>query len=610
MCGISGILTNSHDENDKAVIISKLKSMTDLISHRGPDGFGYFQDGNVNFGHRRLSILDISEAGAQPMSYLNKYTITYNGEVYNYLELKEILLKDGYSFHSDSDTEVILAAYDKWGVDCVTHFNGMWAFAIFDKEKNIVFCSRDRFGVKPFYYTIVKDFGFIFGSEIKQLLPFSEKITANTKIVLAYLVQNITNYSEETFFNDILELRGSHNLVYDLTNKQFSINRYYEISLDNQVAKYEENEALISFEKEFERAVAWRLRSDVKVGTCLSGGLDSSSIAAFANKLNKQQSGERFCSITAKSTEKEMDESYYAESVGKHLELEQYFTEPTIDDFKENIDELIYTQEEPFVGPTVFMQYFVMKKSREKGIVVLLDGQGADEGLLGYLRYIPVFLSKQPWYKRIAGYIEVKRNYGISIASILKNQYYFTSPVLRKYYQINRMPKMRKNIKAKLDFSLIQNHADAFKDIHSLQKMEITRTQVPQLLRFEDKNSMRHGVETRLPFLDWKFVEMALSINYNLKLHDGWSKYILRKTVDDKLPNEIVWRKLKMNFNAPINEWMSNKSFFFDTINKSKILTSIFEDKITENEVKDMTLIWRLYNVAKWEEIYMVIYND
>ena len=606
MCGISGILTNSYDSNDEAIVLSKLKLMTDLISHRGPDGFGYFQDKNVNFGHRRLSILDISEAGTQPMSYLNKYTITYNGEVYNYLELKEILRKDGYSFQSDSDTEVILAAYDKWGVDCVTHFNGMWAFAIFDKGENTVFCSRDRFGVKPFYYTIVDDFGFIFGSEIKQLLSFTEKRTANIKIVLAYLVQNITNYSEETFFNNILELRGGHNLIYDLTSKQFSINKYYEIAIDNNVAKYGEEEALRYFEKEFERSVAWRLRSDVKVGTCLSGGLDSSSIAAFANKLNKQQSGERFCSITAKSTEKEMDESYYAESVGKHLNLEQYFTEPTIDDFKENIDELIYTQEEPFVGPTVFMQYFVMKKSREKGIIVLLDGQGADEGLLGYLRYIPVFLSKQPWYKKIAGYIEVKRNYGISIASILKNQYYFTSPILRKYYQINRMPKIRKSVKSKLDFSLIQNHAEAFKDIHSLQKMEITKTQVPQLLRFEDKNSMRHGVETRLPFLDWNFVEMAISINYNLKLHDGWSKYILRKTVENKLPDEIVWRKLKMNFNAPINEWMSDRTFFFNAINKSNILRDIFEKEISSTKVKDMTLIWRLYNVAKWEEIYKV----
>ena len=380
MCGISGIITSSNLKNEK----NNLVKMTNIISHRGPDGFGYYQNEKVNFGHRRLSIIDITDGGHQPMTYQEKYTITYNGEVYNYLEIKKTLVEFGYKFQSESDTEVILAAYDKWGVECVQYFNGMWAFAIHDTAKNIVFCSRDRFGVKPFYYSTIEDTGFVFGSEIKQVLTFIKRPIANIKILLSYLVQNITNYSEETFFESILELRGGHNLIFDLSTNQFLIEQYYNITIDDNIQNLSKENAYASFEKELERSITWRMRSDVKVGTCLSGGLDSSSIATFASKINKKVSTQSFCSITAQSTEPTTDESHYAQLVGKHLGLEQHFTKPTKEDFYKNIDELIYTQEEPFVGPTVFMQYFVMKEARKNGIIVLLDGQAADVSLLGY----------------------------------------------------------------------------------------------------------------------------------------------------------------------------------------------------------------------------------
>ena len=602
MCGISGIITSNvlKKENDNLV------KMTNIISHRGPDGFGYYQDGKVNFGHRRLSIIDVTDGGHQPMAYQEKYTITYNGEVYNYLEIKNTLKELGYKFQSESDTEVILAAYDKWGTDCVQHFNGMWAFAIHDTVKNIVFCSRDRFGVKPFYYSSIENIGFVFGSEIKQLLTFIEKPIANMKILLSYLVQNITNYSEETFFEAILELRGGHNLIFDLKINQFIISQYYSITIDDNIQNLSKEEAYTSFEKEFERAVNWRMRSDVKVGTCLSGGLDSSAIASFAANINKKLSDQAFCSITAQSTEEASDESHYAKLVGTHLGLEQHFTKPTIDDFYKNIDELIYTQEEPFVGPTVFMQYFVMKEARKNGIIVLLDGQAADESLLGYLRYIPTYITSKPWYRRTSALIEAKKNYGISFRSVIKNILYFTSPIGKKYYQIARLPKLKKEYKSLIDYSVSQDHAKAFKNLEELQKMELTKTQVPQLLRFEDKNSMRHGIETRLPFLDWNLVELMLSLNNDLKIKDGWSKYILRKTVETKLPNEIVWRRTKMNFNAPLSEWMEDKQFFFDAIAKSKILKTIFVKELRFDDITDLVLIWRLYNIAKWEAIYNV----
>jgi asparagine synthase (glutamine-hydrolysing) len=222
MCGISGII----NKNGLKVKPEDIQNINDLISHRGPDDEGFYFEKNFAFGHRRLSILDLSSDGHQPMEYLNKYTITYNGEVYNYLEIKNELSKEGYKFHSHTDTEVILASYDKWGEECVNKFNGMWAFAIYDKEKELIFCSRDRFGIKPFYYTEIDD-KLVFGSEIKQLLTFQKKKVANKRILIDFIVTSIQDNTNETFFENIYKLEQSHNLIYDLKNNTYQIKKYY-----------------------------------------------------------------------------------------------------------------------------------------------------------------------------------------------------------------------------------------------------------------------------------------------------------------------------------------------------------------------------------------------
>jgi len=596
MCGISGII--SEYSSDK--VEEQLIKMTDIIRHRGPDGFGFYHKDTIYLGHRRLSILDVSSAGTQPMSYRDRYTITYNGEVYNYIEIKDTLAEFGYIFNSHCDTEVILAAYDHWGVECVNYFNGMWAFAIHDTYKNIIFCSRDRFGVKPFYYTTNTEHNFIFGSEIKQLLTFFERPVVNIPILLAYLVQNITNHTNQTFFENIFELRGGHNLIYNIATHDFSITSFYEIHTDKALLELSEVDAIKLFREQFERSVKWRLRSDVKVGTCLSGGLDSSSIAGFANALHQQVTNDPFCSITAKSSLKQDDESSYAILVGEHLGLKQYFVEPTKDDFINNIKELVYTQEEPFVGPTVFMQYFVMKTARENGITVLLDGQGADESLLGYSRYFSLV------FKNIADLFKLKKNNDISILDIFKNKLYFTQTRLRKFIQLRRVSGLKKYYQKSIDWSIISLIADSYSDIQNLQKLELTKTQVPQLLRFEDKNSMRHSIETRLPFLDWQLVELNLSLHLNLKLKNGWSKYILRKASEHLIPPEIAWRTNKKNFNAPVSEWLNQKPFFFEVITQSGILKELFEVIPSEKNIKDDIFLWRLFNIAVWESVYNV----
>jgi len=520
MCGIIGII----NKNNTKVNYSEIKKINDLISHRGPDDEGFYFGDSFAFGHRRLSILDLSSDGHQPMNYLDRYTITYNGEIYNYIEIREELLKDGYKFVSDTDTEVILASYDKWGEECVDRFNGMWAFAIYDRDNEIIFCSRDRFGIKPFYYTEV-DEKFIFGSEIKQLLEFQEENSYNEEILIDFIVTGIIEHTNSTFFKNIYKLEQSHNLTYHLKENRYQINKYYSINFQENSLGLEES--IENYRVELEIAIDFRLRSDVKVGTCLSGGLDSSSVSAIASKKYRENSNNKFVAIHAKSTEKSSDESYFAHIVAKSSELDLNIVEPTAQSFKDIIDEVVYTQEEPFGSPSIFMQYFVMKKAKELGCSVMLDGQGGDETLLGYEKYYP------------SVYIDVYKRSGFL-----------------------------KALKA-----------------------------------------MRHSVEARLPFIDYLTLESALNIPNEYKIKDGWTKYIIRRVIDNLLPKEVVWRKNKLGFNAPENTWLSEiESKMLKEIENSKILDKIaFKEKLLNNfKNLDNRLKWRLYNTAVWERVYSV----
>ena len=607
MCGISGIV----NRRDRKVKEEEIKKINDLIKHRGPDDEGFYFGSNFAFGHRRLAIIDLSEAGHQPMHYSGKngqYTITYNGEVYNYLEIKETLLKEGYTFSSDTDTEVILAAYDKWGERCVEHFNGMWAFAIYDKAKEILFCSRDRFGIKPFYYTQVGD-RFVFGSEIKQLLPFQESIVCNRSIAVDYIVTGIQEHNNETFFENIYKLEAAHNLIYDLNSHTYRHYNYYTISFDHPVTCLQT--AIEEYKEEFRRAISYRLRSDVKVGTCLSGGLDSSSVAAVASKLYTKNSGKSFTAIHAKSTEKETDESSYAAMVAQYCGLDLHMIEPSAEAFRTHIDEVVYTQEEPFGSPSIFMQYFVMKKAREEGCVVMLDGQGGDETLLGYEKYYP------------SAYVDIFRRFGFfralqEIRNSHKNNTKMTLLWIAKYTIGSLFATLRKlEYKRRTRFmrpyrnrfGFLDDLASAYLRINALQNYEIKYTNLPILLRYEDKNSMRHSVETRLPFLDYRTLEKALNIDILHKIKEGWTKYILRRVIENLLPEEVVWRKNKLGFNAPERSWIGRfQTEIREEIVHSKILEELTYKGLLLKQLDSMEdrLKWRLYNIAVWERVYHV----
>ncbi|MCT7405748.1 asparagine synthase (glutamine-hydrolyzing) [Aliarcobacter cryaerophilus] len=602
MCGISGIINKNGNRVDK----DEIQKINDLISHRGPDDEGFYFEKNFAFGHRRLSILDLSSDGHQPMHYLEKYTITYNGEVYNYLEIREELIKDGYKFISNTDTEVILASYDKWGEECVNKFNGMWAFAIYDKEKEIIFCSRDRFGVKPFYYTEI-DNKFVFGSEIKQLLEFYEERFVNKKILMDFLIIGYENHINETFFENIFKLQESHNLIYNLKNNSFKIKRYYDIKQTE--INLDENSSVDLYKSKFMNSIELRLRSDVKVGTCLSGGLDSSSIAAIASSMYKKDSNEKFIAIHAKSSEHDSDESFFAKEVANSSNLDLKLIEPTKDEFINSIDDVIYTQEEPFGGPSIFMQYFVMKKAKEIGCTVLLDGQGGDETLVGYERYYPSYLMSLCFFDLIKGFFNSSKNSKLSKKQLFAYFVYFTKAKIR----IKRLQVKNSFIKAKYfnlaSFDILEKNSKNYLNLFELQHQEIFYTQMPHLLRYEDRNSMRHSIETRLPFIDYTVVETALSIPNKYKIKDGWTKYILRRTIDKILPNNIVWRKNKFGFEAPTKSWVNSiEDEIIISISKSKILSEI-SDSINLNRL-DLNQKWKLFNISKWEDIYKVSWRE
>ena len=604
MCGISGIISKVNDPVSRF----EIEKMNNLITHRGPDSGGFYFGSNFAFGNRRLKIIDLSDSANQPMSYSDKYSITYNGEIYNYIEIREILKVNGYKFSTGSDTEVILAAYDFYSFDCVTKFNGMWAFALYDKRKDLIFCSRDRFGVKPFYYSESQDL-FIFGSEIKQLLVFQNQAKVNQQVLSDYLVTAYEEHSDETFFDNIRKLEQSHNLIYDLQNHTFRIIKYYEITIDSDISKFNEAESVNLYRNALYDSVKLRLRSDVKVGTCLSGGLDSSSVATIASAFHGQASLYEFTSITAKSTEHEFDETDYAKIVSRNARLDWNIIEPSTRDFLTSIDKIVAVQEEPFGSPSVIMQYKVFEKAKELGCIVMLDGQGGDETLLGYERYYPAYLLSQNLRGKITNFFNSSKNSGLSQRDLLLYLLYFTIPAVRLGRLRKKFSFVRSDYLNLINKQNIRDSSGSYNDIFNLQKLELMKLQLPHLLKYEDRNSMYHSIESRLPFIDYRLVEIAVSINNSFKIKDGWTKYLLRKSVEDIVPLEIAWRKNKIGFNAPEKTWMAA----IDDQIKNSIIKSDILNRITRNgeliriyNHLDLRTRWRLFNIAKWEEVFNV----
>lgn len=610
MCGIGGIVVPMGE----TIREDRLRAMIELVRHRGPDGGGVCCEGNVGIAHRRLRVIDISEAADQPMhSGDGRYSIVYNGEIYNYVELRQELERLGCRFRTNSDTEVILQSFATWGRDCMTRFNGMWAFALLDRIAGELVCSRDRFGIKPFYY--VNGHGlFAFGSEIRQLVALCPNATADADVLADFLLTGIADHSEKTFFKDIFRLSGGHNLVYRIAEGQASITPYYHLVRREELSGYDCAEAIERYRSVLDSSVTLRLRSDVRVGTCLSGGVDSSSIALLAGSKYRQKTGQPFAAITAVSTQEDNDESRYAQEVARCGGLEWLSVRPTYEDFRGAIDAVTECQEEPYGGPSVIMQYFVMRTAREHGITVLLDGQGGDEMLLGYPKYYAAYLLDELRHGRAAGALGLARR-------ILRNDENMTWARLGMYLLAGHWAGLRyrfyrrRHAYLKSEFARMPAHLGAFSrscaDPFELQSLEIRSTNLPILLRYEDKNSMAHAVEARLPFVDYRAVETALSLPDQFKIRDGWTKWLLRQAMSDVLPPSIAWRRDKRGFEAPERQWLrAHQPHMSEAIRSSSLLAQLCDSKKLSRLYSglDARSRWRLYSVALWEQKFSVLF--
>jgi asparagine synthase (glutamine-hydrolysing) len=611
MCGIAGVVRRDGNPVDRDM----LGAMTRMASHRGPDGEGYYTHRNLGLGHTRLAIIDLSVAADQPMqSEDRRLTIVFNGEIYNYLELREDLIQRGHRFTTKSDTEVILEAYAEWGVECVQRFNGMWAFALHDHGRNRLFCSRDRFGIKPFYYV---DSGVLlaFGSEIKQLLAFLPRRKSNNDILLTFLATGLCDYSEETFFEGVTKLLPGHNLIVDLGTGAARCQRYYEPQpLDLGAAT--EPQLQERFLDLLTSSVKLRLRSDVPVGTSLSGGLDSSAIAALAAPRYFERSRQPFCAVTGVSIDPEIDESAHARQVVQHSGLRWLTTRPTSEDFLAAMSRVAYHQDEPTSGPSPLMQYFVMRTARENAIPVMLDGQGADELLLGYGMYIGVNARA---VSRERGLLAAARLFQRSVAQDSRMafgtalKYLVGAGMPARWYSLGKRRLRCVKFGSHSTPKVLKDYSSAAGNLFRFQRHEIENFTLPALLRYEDRNSMAFGIETRLPFLDYRLVELCLSLPLHLKVRDGWTKWILRRAMAGLVPDSIMWRKDKIGFQAPEKIWLRDQEAVVrHTILESDLIRSITDERRLTAEYSKISFRerWRLFSVAMWGREFNVGMED
>ncbi len=638
MCGIAGVFAFDNNSNFDPVSILK---MTDIIKHRGPDDYGYFiadsdykiyKSGHLTqedlakfkscwrilFGHTRLAIIDLSEKGRQPMCDSDKkYWITYNGEIYNYLELKEELLQKGYKFISNTDTEVILNGYKEWGKDCVKRFNGMWAFAIWDVEKGELFCSRDRFGIKPFYYYFDSKI-FLFGSEIKAILAgLNTKPKPNYNAIYRYLVQGFLCDDENTFFEKIRRLEPSHNL--SISEKGYSkIERYWDY--DNLSEDYDFENPEKTFYELLKDSVRLRLRSDVPVGVTLSGGLDSTSIVAMCDRLLDNNIN----SFSAVFDSYRYDESKYVEIVAKNYKINPHYIRPKQEDFIESLKKMIWHMDYPTLSRPAFSLFEIMKEIKKSKVKVILEGQGADEELAGYLhKYMFSYIFDLLQDKNLSILQKIKSlffnmSYGYN-HSCLKPFLYLVGKlfpssrvIYKRFIGIEDILNIPNNLKKSAQSKLPKKFESKLMN----QMYEDHRTfNLPYLLKYGDAISMAYSIESRLPFLDYRLVEFLFHLPYNKIMNEKHSKHILRESLKDVLPHEILYRN-KIGFSTPISEWFKENT---DSIVKPILLSKRCVDRglYNVNKIKKLlntqkkgrldvsNYIFRILSVELWFEIFI-----
>ena len=604
MCGIAGILTKR--ENKKEII----EAMSERIKHRGPDGVGYFFDGDLALCHRRLSIIDLS-TGNQPMFNEDATIVTvFNGEIYNYIELKEELEKLGHIFKTKSDTEVLVHGYEEWYTDLPKHLRGMFAFAIYDKKTKELFLARDNFGIKPLYYTIMND-TFMFASEIKAFLdtPDFQKIL-NEDILKAYLEFSFVP-TNETFFKEVYRLDAGMSLIYK--DKNIKLNKYFKLDFKDKEQSFAE--AVEDIQKVMQDSVKKHLLSDVEVGSFLSSGIDSSYIVSLAKPARTYTVGYDIAKY---------DEISYAKDLAAKLNINNTSKVIKMREYMEEFPKIMYYLDEPTSDPAAISLYFVAKLA-SKDVKVVLSGEGADEFFGGYNYYREEVDMK--FYNKIPYFI---RHIIGRIASLFPEGYGFNFLVRRgeklenSYIGVNRnfSEKMARKV-LKKDYKLkgvdvakdVYNEFKGYSNIHKMQAIDINYWLMKDILLKADRMTMASSLEGRVPFIDKEVFKIASGLSIDKKVTKENTKIALRMAAKEVIPTD-AYKKKKLGFPVPIREWMKtpevsgklkemfNKDFtskFFkvDVINK-------LLDEHVAGKKDNYRKIWTIYSFLTWYEIYFV----
>lgn len=612
----------------------EFKEMTNTLYHRGPDDEGYAlfyngqvfginifkhnadlvlknyhtqnsnednsKIGSIAFGFRRLAILDLSSLGHQPMCYRNRYWIVYNGEIYNYKELRSELIESGYTFKSGTDTEVILAAYDRWGNNCFNKFNGMWALIIYDIEKNKIIVSRDRFGIKPLYYFENED-KLIFASEAKAIHKANlESKIIDLKRTRHFFMDGDNSYSSDTILAAIKRFPAASYFTFSSTNPHIDTNeirKYWTLFVNTDRYLYDKehlDENLDNYRQLLESSVSLRRRSDVKVGAALSGGLDSSSIVYFIMNASgsKPEIFETFSNVYNDPGLVKLDESEYINHLTDFLKVKNNKTTPKNETVFDDFSDMIYHADLPTNSSNI-SGWYTYKLIKQEGVTVTLDGQGADEMLAGYNSYylthlkdleLNILFDELSSCRNNNSDLDLKK---VIMANILMKTPGYLRKIVLNLFRLNNKMNLRLNQVLELDM----------------------KDNLSNLLRYGDFLSMAHSVESRLPFLDYRLVEFVFSLNQSYKISKGWTKYISRLSMNELLPDKVVWRKEKIG-------WPNADELWFDKLHKDKVTNLLAQSKLLSSimsleEKKNMMLgefnsqKMRALSLSMWEKRFL-----
>jgi asparagine synthase (glutamine-hydrolysing) len=623
MCGIAGIIAK------RPISPTAIEVMTETLSHRGPDGDGVWvsDDGLVAFGHRRLAIIDPTPAGAQPMSDpTGQYVITFNGEIYNYIEIAKRLEGEGVVFRSKCDTEVLLEAYKAWGSRCVDEFNGMFAFAIYDLNSGKVFCARDRFGEKPFLFVETPEF-FAFASEYKALFALQgvgSEIDDLALLRFLHQPRQGLDDAQSTVFPAIKQLLPSETLNLDLKTLRPTVSRYWDVSPSDGITRMKEADAVRRFRDILQDSVRLRMRSDVAVGSCLSGGLDSSSIVC----LNKEilGGGDSYHTFTGSFPGASVDEAKFAEIVRDQTGVIGHTVEPTAEGFENDLSDFIWHNELPVGSTSQYAQWSVFRLAKEQGVTVLLDGQGADELLGGYEQYFIQYLMALAENKG-ADEVTAQRSliedrYPMALAAggagLTQKLPHWVQHKLADWTGkgSNFLFGLSGEIADGVSRSNVRGLDTRFNALSQVLKDDCLHAHLPTLLRYGDRNSMAHSREVRLPFCDHRLAEFVFSLNPEILMGKTETKHLLRAAMEDVLPAQIRTRWNKQGFLPPQESWFDTKllHMFQDTLNSAEFRNRGYwntswwrkaQKRFEAGEGHLAWVLWRPMMAEAWQEHFV-----